>query len=214
MHPCSACLVHRYWIAFRFGDQLEALAGPSELGIVLKRVDVPNSQLLRAHPDFVVDTTLATTLGAGVNGSRVVVGTVEHLLAALYGMGIDNARIEVDGPEVPVCDGSAARWVALIEGSGHQAARKLEVFWVIKREVCIVEGNKRASLKPGSGGLEVGCRVDFDHRLISPSSFVFVLAERLFAVALHGPELLVSLMMSRSCVRMVSLWGALWTMLW
>src|SRR5438874_11395937 len=92
---------------------------PVDTGIVFVRdgVEIP------ALSEFVVDTTMNTSLGRG----RVRVGTVEHLLAALAGCGIDNARVEVEGPEVPIADGSADPFVALLREAGvheQRAARR------------------------------------------------------------------------------------------
>src|SRR4051812_34329936 len=80
-------------------------------GVVLVRTDLPHKPELRACAAQVVDTELATTLGDGT----VRVHTVEHVLAALAGLGIDNARVELDGPEVPIMDGSAAPFIAMIK---------------------------------------------------------------------------------------------------
>ena len=86
----------------------------ADSGIVFERVDLQPRVEIPALAEFVVDTTLNTSLGKGA----VRVGTVEHLLAALFGCGIDNARIEVQGPEVPILDGSCAPWVSLIHEAG------------------------------------------------------------------------------------------------
>src|SRR5687767_9279802 len=89
---------------------LKILPAPANHGVAFVRVDLPTPVTIPAKSDYVVDTSLATTLGK--DGAKV--GTVEHLLAAMHGLGIDNARIELDGPEVPIMDGSAAPFVYLI----------------------------------------------------------------------------------------------------
>ncbi|MEE8410800.1 MAG: UDP-3-O-acyl-N-acetylglucosamine deacetylase [Myxococcota bacterium] len=158
---------------------LEILPAPENNGITFVRTDMAPHAELKACVDHVADTTLATTLGAGLNGSRAVVGTVEHLLAALLGLGIDNARILVDGPEIPVLDGSAAPFIELLQSAGLESQRKLKRFLSIKKEVEVVDGEKMAKLSPGSG-LSVRCTVDFDHPLISPTPYKFEFSERGF----------------------------------
>ena len=82
------------------------------------RVDLPEAPIIRARVDAVHQTTLSTELWTNSNQGEVVVRTVEHLLAALAGSGVDNARIEIDGPEVPLLDGSALLWVEAIQEVG------------------------------------------------------------------------------------------------
>jgi UDP-3-O-[3-hydroxymyristoyl] N-acetylglucosamine deacetylase len=149
-------------------------------GITFVRTDMRRHAELRACIDHLGDTTLATTLQAGVNGSRAMVGTVEHLLAAFAGMGIDNAQVLVDGPEIPVMDGSAGPFVELIKTAGIEPQRSLKRFLVVKKEVKVEDGNKHARVVPGVG-LTVECKVDFDHPLIPPTPFRFELSEKGFA---------------------------------
>ena len=159
--------------------KLEILPAPEDNGITFVRTDMCRHAELRACIDHVGDTTLATTLSVGVNGSRAVVGTVEHLLAALMGLGIDNARVLVDGPEIPVLDGSAAPLVNLMRKAGLESQRKLKRFLVIKKEIEVKEEGKRARIMPGPG-LAIECSVDFDHPLIPPTPYRFEFSERGF----------------------------------
>ena len=85
--------------------RMELLPAPEDNGITFRRADSPGHPEIKACIEHVVDTRLATTLGVGVNGSSVTVGTVEHLLSALAGMGVDNLQVLLDGPEV-----SGAGW--------------------------------------------------------------------------------------------------------
>lgn len=158
---------------------MEILPAPADNGITFTRTDMGLHQELRASVHKVADTTLATTLAAGVNGSRAVVNTVEHLLAALAGLGIDNARVLIDGPEVPILDGSAVPWVNLLMGVGIDTQWQPKRFLVMKKEVKVVDGDREATLSPGSG-LRVCCSIDFDHPLISTSPFNFQFSERGF----------------------------------
>lgn len=163
------------------GNQItiEVLPAPEDTGITFIRTDVPNAMELRAHVDNVVDTTLATTLAAGVNGSRVVVSTVEHLMAAFMGLGIDNARVLINGPEVPILDGSSAPFVEMLQSVGVESQRKPKRYLVIKKEVRISEGGKEARIAPSST-YKIKCELDFDHPLIPPTPYSFEFSERGF----------------------------------
>src|SRR5712692_9210359 len=104
---------------------------PADHGVVFVRTDVARGVTIPATSEFVVDTELATTLGRG--GARV--GTVEHLLAALAGLGIDNLRVELDGPEVPIMDGSAAPFAYLVKTAGVRVLDAPKSFLVVKKPV-------------------------------------------------------------------------------
>ncbi|MBO6781725.1 MAG: UDP-3-O-acyl-N-acetylglucosamine deacetylase [Alphaproteobacteria bacterium] len=130
---------------------------PEDTGIVFRRTDAGNADI-PAHVDNVVEATLCTTLG---NADGVTVSTVEHLLAALAGCHVDNVIVEVDGPEMPIMDGSAAPFVFLIECAGLVAQSKpRRVIEVLKR-VEVSEGGREASLSPGKG-FSVGFEIDFE----------------------------------------------------
>src|SRR5689334_17883269 len=98
--------------------KLELLPAPEDNGITFVRSDMKAHAELKASIEHVTDTTLATTLAAGVNGSRAQVSTVEHLLAACAGLGIDNLRVLVSGPEIPIMDGSAGPFVDMLLTAG------------------------------------------------------------------------------------------------
>ncbi|MDZ7959185.1 MAG: UDP-3-O-acyl-N-acetylglucosamine deacetylase [Aulosira sp. DedQUE10] len=114
---------------------------PSEVGSgrYFVRVDLPDLPIIPAQVAAVSQTVLSTQLGKGVASVR----TVEHLLASLVGMGVDNARIEIDGPEVPLMDGSARVWVQSIAQVGlrSQAVTEGEVSPAIKESIWIYEGD-------------------------------------------------------------------------
>jgi UDP-3-O-[3-hydroxymyristoyl] N-acetylglucosamine deacetylase len=139
---------------------------PADHGVVFVRTDLPGRPEIPAKPEFVVDTSLATSLGK--DGARV--GTVEHLLSALTGMGVDNVCVEINGPEVPIVDGSAAPFCFLIRNAGLVSQRKLKRFMVIKRTVEVRDGDKVARLVP-SNRFSVSCTIDFQHPLISNQSY-------------------------------------------
>jgi UDP-3-O-[3-hydroxymyristoyl] N-acetylglucosamine deacetylase len=126
--------------------------------------------------EWVVDTSLATALGR--DGIRI--GTVEHLLSALAGLEIDNARIEVDGPEIPIMDGSAAPFVQLLQEAGIRDQEEPKALLVVKKPLTVRDGDKEATLLPGKG-LSVECTIDFRHPLISGQSLSLAISTVEFA---------------------------------
>ena len=110
-------------------------AGVDE-GIVFVRGDLPGNNRIKADVHNVRDTTLATTLG--LNG--VTVSTVEHLMSAFSGMGVDNAVVEVDAPEVPIMDGSARPFVNLLKDVGTRVQSKGKKLLVVKQKIAVSEG--------------------------------------------------------------------------
>jgi UDP-3-O-[3-hydroxymyristoyl] N-acetylglucosamine deacetylase len=137
-------------------------------GVTLVRTDLPGKPSIAARAENVVDSELATTLGT----AEARVQTVEHLLAALFGSGIDNARVELDGPELPIMDGSAQPFMALIREAGVRLQDEPRSFIVVKRPVTVSEGDRKVTLAPGRG-LHIDCTIDFKHPLISDQSVSF-----------------------------------------
>jgi UDP-3-O-[3-hydroxymyristoyl] N-acetylglucosamine deacetylase len=134
---------------------------PAGSGIVFVRSDLAHSLEIPVQPDSVTRTELSTQIGRG----DVTVDTVEHLLAALYGLGIDNARVEVDGVEVPGMDGSAAPFVFLIRAAGvYEQAEAREVYR-LRRPIEIRDGNRWIRAE-ASRSLKVSYRVDYEHPAI------------------------------------------------
>jgi UDP-3-O-[3-hydroxymyristoyl] N-acetylglucosamine deacetylase len=160
---------------------LRLIPAPADHGIVFVRVDLPGKPSIPASAEFVVSTALATTLGR--NGVKV--GTVEHLLSALSGLGIDNVRIELDGPEVPIMDGSAAPFAALVNETGIRMQDKAKSFLVIRRAVTVTEGDKHATLAP-SKRLRIDCTIDFKHPLISDQTYSLEFSDRTYAKEIAG----------------------------
>ncbi len=131
---------------------------PVDSGIVFRRVDLNPVVEIPAKAENVGDTTLSTTLVAG----DVRISTVEHLLSAMAGLGIDNAIIEVSADEVPIMDGSAGPFVFLIQSAGIQEQEAAKRFIRIKKPVEVVDGDKKASFLPFNG-FKVSFGIDFDH---------------------------------------------------
>lgn len=131
---------------------------PVNMGIVFRRVDLHPAVEIRAIAENVGETTLSTTLVKG----DVKVSTVEHLLSALAGLGIDNAYVELTASEVPIMDGSAGPFVFLIEAAGIEEQSEAKKFIRIKREITVESGDKTATFLPFNG-FQVSFGIDFDH---------------------------------------------------
>jgi UDP-3-O-[3-hydroxymyristoyl] N-acetylglucosamine deacetylase len=143
--------IHCTGVGLHSGARVSLKIKPAaaDSGISFVRTDPRGGHaVIPARWDHVVDTRLCTVIG---NGRGVNVGTIEHLMAALAGTGIDNALIEIDAPEVPIMDGSAAPFVFLIECAGveRQAARRRVLR--VRRRVAVGDANRRATLTPGAG---------------------------------------------------------------
>ncbi len=131
---------------------------PADSGIVFRRVDLNPVVEIPATAENVGDTTLSTSLIQ--DGVRV--STVEHLLSAMAGLGIDNAIVDVSADEVPIMDGSAGPFVFLIQSAGIQEQPVAKKFIRIKKEVTVKDGDKFATFVPFDG-FKVSFGIDFDH---------------------------------------------------
>ena len=131
---------------------------PVDTGIVFVRADLDPVVQIPARAENVGETTMSTTL---VNGD-VKVDTVEHLLSAMAGLGIDNAYVELSASEVPIMDGSAGPFVFLIQSAGLEEQDAAKKFIRILREVTVEDGDKRATFVPFEG-FKVSFEIDFDH---------------------------------------------------
>ncbi len=140
-------------------------AGVDE-GIVFVRGDLSGNNRIKANVINVRDTTLATTLG--LNG--VTVSTVEHLMSAFSGMGVDNAVVEVDAPEVPIMDGSARPFVDLLKDVGTRVQGKGKKLLVIKDKIAVSEGEGTAMLLP-SPEFRITYKIEFNHPAIGVQSY-------------------------------------------
>lgn len=132
-------------------------------GVSLMRGDAAGEPMAQAHWSNVCSTELCTGLALD---DRHAVSTVEHVLAALFGLGVDNALIEVDGPEIPVLDGSSADFVAAIEEAGVVGLGAPRRFIEVLKTVRVERGGAFAELSPASGGLSLDVEIQFDHAAI------------------------------------------------
>jgi UDP-3-O-[3-hydroxymyristoyl] N-acetylglucosamine deacetylase len=131
---------------------------PANAGIIFRRIDLDVPVEIEARPDNVGDTMLSTSLVKG----DVKISTVEHLLSALAGFGIDNAYIDLSSDEVPIMDGSAGPFVFLIQSAGVDEQNAVKRFMRIKERVRVEEGDKWAMFEPFEG-FKVGFTIEFNH---------------------------------------------------
>lgn len=158
--------IHCTGIGLHSGSKVLMTIAPAEVDTGIRFIRSEHGSVLGMIPaswEHVVDTRLCTVLG---NSDGVTVGTVEHLMAALRGAGIDNATIHLDGPEVPIMDGSAAPFVFLVECAGvvEQSTPRRAIR--ILKTVRIHDGPRCAVLSPGHGG-SFSFEIDFDSAAVS-----------------------------------------------
>lgn len=134
-------------------------------GIVFHRNDLPEPRSFKVAPELVVDTRLCSALEA--DGAKVA--TVEHLMSALAGLGIDNLHVNIDGPEVPILDGSAAPFVYLLQSAGIDLLNAPKRFIRVKKTVRVEDGDKWAEFQPYEG-FSLAFRIDFDHPVFRNTS--------------------------------------------
>jgi UDP-3-O-[3-hydroxymyristoyl] N-acetylglucosamine deacetylase len=149
------------------GDKVYLTLRPAapDTGVVFRRVDLPSPISIKASPLNVGDTLLSTSLAK----DGVSIATVEHLLSAFAGLGIDNAYVDVSAPEVPIMDGSAGPFVFLIQSAGITEQNAPKRFIRIKRSVLAEEGDKWARFDPFDG-FKVKFTIDFDHPVFKSRS--------------------------------------------
>jgi UDP-3-O-[3-hydroxymyristoyl] N-acetylglucosamine deacetylase len=150
-------------IGLHSGEPVHLTLSPARAGsgVVFVRTDLPQPAEIPARPASVTATRYATTLGRG----KATVGTVEHLLAAVYSLGVDNLRVEVDGPEVPVMDGSSASFVFLLRAAGvfEQPAPRPRLR--VRRPLEVREGERSIRVEPARE-LRVSYAIDYVHPTI------------------------------------------------
>jgi len=150
-------------IGLHSGTKVELMLRPAaaETGIVFRRVDLDPPVEIRLTPEAVVDTRMATTIGR----EGITVATIEHLMSALAGLGIDNCYVDVDAPEIPIMDGSAASFVFLIQSAGIVELNAAKKFVRVLKPVEIREGDKLARLEPYFG-FRLRFSIEFKHPAI------------------------------------------------
>ena len=150
---------------------------PAGSGIVFRRTDLGVD--IPALYTNVADTRLCTVLAAAER-PEARVGTVEHLMAALAGCGVTDATVEIDGPEVPVLDGSAAQWLFLLDCAGRVALDAAPHVIEVLRPVRVEDGAAFAELRPGKDGFDLALSIAFDAPAIGRQSLTLRLGEEAF----------------------------------
>ena len=136
-----------------------------ETGIVFRRVDLAQPVDIPARPELVGETRLCSCLVQGA----VKIYTVEHLMSALAGLGVDNVYVDLDGPEVPIMDGSAAPFVLLLQQAGLVEQNAPKRFLRVTKCVEVSDGDKRAAIEPYDG-FKLSFSIVYDHPVIERSS--------------------------------------------
>ena len=170
-------------VSLHSGDMVNMIIRPSQphSGIVFVRKDIEEERnTVPAVYDAVVETTLGTTIA---NKHGTTVSTIEHVMAALWGAGIDNARIELDGPEVPIMDGSSEPFVFLLECAGRVQQRALRRVIEVVREVSVTEGASTATIAPHEGFV-LNVEIAFNHPLIATQKACYDFSDTTFKQSL------------------------------
>ena len=163
-------------IGLHSGRQVQVTIYPAAAnhGLRFCRVDLPGKPQVRAHYSQVVDTTRATTLGDG----PATLATVEHLLSACWGLGLDNALVLVDGPELPIMDGSAAPFARLLSDTGFRSLPWPRSYLLIQRPVELRDGDQWMRATPGEPRITYS--IDFPHPLIRRQRYTMALGSPSF----------------------------------
>lgn len=138
---------------------------PVNTGVIFRRTDLNPPVEIPATAENVGDTIMQTTLIK----DNVRIATIEHLMSAIAGLGIDNAYVDVTGSEIPIMDGSAAPFVFLIQSAGIEEQNAIKKFIRIKKEIKVEEGDKWARFEPYEG-FKVSFTIDYDHPLFQHSA--------------------------------------------
>lgn len=141
---------------------------PVDSGLRFRRIDLPGRPEIPAHVDYVTQTHLATTLGR----DGAAVHTVEHVLSALVGMGVDNAVIEIEGPEIPIFDGSAGPFVRRIRDVGTALLPAEKHVWMPRQPVRVEDGDKWIEIEPAER-LSVDYTLSYDHPVIGTQRVLY-----------------------------------------
>lgn len=155
-------------VGIHSGDKVYMTLRPAAVntGIVFRRTDLAEPAEIKACAHCVGETSMASTL---VNRDGIKVSTVEHLLSALAGLGIDNCYIDLSAAEVPIMDGSAGPFVFLVQSAGIEEQNAAKKFIRIKKTVTVKDGDKWARFEPFEG-FKVGFTIDFKHPVFSKST--------------------------------------------
>ena len=160
-------LVHATGVGLHTGQKVKITLRPAQpdTGVVFRRLDLPSAPEIPARGELVGETRLCSCLVSG----DTKIYTIEHLMSALAGLGVDNVYVDLDGPEVPIMDGSAAPFVLLIQQSGIEEQGAPKRFLRIKKRIEVREGDKWAVLEPYEG-YKLSFSIVYDHPVIEKSN--------------------------------------------
>jgi UDP-3-O-[3-hydroxymyristoyl] N-acetylglucosamine deacetylase len=156
--------------------RLRITPAPADTGIVFIRTDLDNTEV-KANWQFVKRVSYATSL---MHPKGIFISTTEHLLSVLYGMGIDNAYIELDNLELPILDGSGLPFVNLIRRAGVQQCRRLRRYLKIVKPITVEGNGKTVSILP-CDSFELHCRNFFDHPMVGEQSLELTVTPETYA---------------------------------
>ena len=170
-------------IGLHSGRAIRMTLRPAEAGrgIVFHRSEGTQTVSIEAISANVVDTRLATVLGK----NDLSVSTVEHILGALRALGIDNLHIDINGPEVPVMDGSAAPFISALQNAGIVQQRRERKYLVIRKPFSVVDGDKSVSVTP-SRFYRISCEIDFNHPGHATTAFIGAFADGLARIGIES----------------------------
>tara|TARA_B100001175_G_scaffold284197_1_gene264455 strand:- start:1423 stop:2343 length:921 start_codon:yes stop_codon:yes gene_type:complete len=143
--------------------QLDILPAQPNTGIIFKRVDIKKNNTVIPTYNNVVDATLCTTIS---NDYGIKVSTIEHLMGAFYGLGIDNAIVEINAQEVPIMDGSAKQFVSLILEAGIQNSEVPIKIIKVEQQIQIIEGEKSISINKSNVSLDIDFEIKYQNKFI------------------------------------------------
>ena len=160
-------LVHATGVGLHTGQKVKITLRPAQpdTGVVFRRLDLPSAPEIPARGELVGETRLCSCL---VQGDTKIY-TIEHLMSALAGLGVDNVHVDLDGPEVPIMDGSAAPFVLLIQQSGIEEQGAPKRFLRVRKRIEAREGDKWAVLEPYEG-FKLSFSIVYDHPVIEKSN--------------------------------------------
>ncbi len=143
--------------------RLDILPAQPNTGIIFKRVDLKKNNTIIPSYNNVIDATLCTTIS---NENAIKVSTIEHLMGAFYGLGIDNAIVEINSQEVPIMDGSAKKFVELILEAGIQTSEVPIKIIKIEKQIQVKEGDKTISINKSNVSLDIDFEIKYQNQFI------------------------------------------------
>jgi len=143
--------------------RLDILPAQPNTGIIFKRVDLKKNNTIIPTYNNVIDATLCTTIS---NENAIQVSTIEHLMGAFYGLGIDNAIVEINSQEVPIMDGSAKKFVELILEAGIQTSEVPIKIIKIEKQIQVKEGDKTISINKSNVSLDIDFEIKYQNQFI------------------------------------------------